>query len=395
MYITKRKIKHKKTQQLDTLARASGRCYSKIVSLVRKTRKQKGFWLSKGAVQKYMRHKEYPLHSQSVQACADSYFDALKSHFEVRKSDPEAKPPKRTRKYFKVRWKSSAIRIRDGNLILSNGKSKAPVILENVSEKPKYVEMHFKRGYYYFALVYKVDVPPKQETGIIISVDMGEIHPIVSFDGQRTTIYNGRFMRSIRRYREKIKSDFQSKMDTCEKRSRKWSRLVKAKRRTLEKLDAQLQDAEHKITSRFISDCQRAKADTIVIGDLTHIRDNIKYSKKSNQKLHQWAFSRIAQKITYKAERVGIKVVSENEAYTSQTCPKCGHIKKPNNRNYHCPKCSFKYHRDGVGAINLWKKVSGVINTPVSWDPGSPLGVRFNWHLSRLGLNPRKPAISR
>ena len=89
-------------------------------------------------------------------------------------------------------------------------------------------------------------------------------------------------------------------MDTCKKRSRKWVRLLKAKRRTLEKLDAQLNDAEHKITSRFISDCQRAKADTIVIGDLNGIRENIKYNKKSNQKLHQWAFSRIAQKITIK-----------------------------------------------------------------------------------------------
>ena len=254
--------------------------------------------------------------------------------------------------------------------------------------------MHFKRGHYYFALVYKVNVLPKQETGITVSVDMGEIHPIVSFDGQHTTIYNGRFIRSIKRYREKFKAQITSAMASCKKRSRKWYKLQKTKRKTLEKLDAQLNDAEHKITSRFISDCQRVKSDTIVIGDLTHIRKNINYSKKSNQKLHQWAFSRIAQKITYKAALVGIKVVSVSEAYTSQTCPKCGHRKKPSNRNYRCQKCDFKYHRDGVGAINIHNKVSGVKNTPVSRDIGSLLGVRFNWHLSSLGLNPRKVAVS-
>ena len=82
-----------------------------------------------------MRHKEYALHSQSVQACSDSYFDSLKSFFEVRKSDPDAKPPKRTRKFFKVRWKSGAICLKDGQLILSNGKGREPVILENVREK--------------------------------------------------------------------------------------------------------------------------------------------------------------------------------------------------------------------------------------------------------------------
>ena len=227
-----------------------------------------------------MRHKEYALHSQSVQACSDSYFDSLKSFFEVRKSDPDAKPPKRTRKFFKVRWKSGAIRLKDGQLILSNGKGREPVILENVQEKPNYVEMSFKRGYYYFALVYKVDVPPKQDTGITVSVDMGEIHPIVSFDGSRTTIYNGRFLRSIGQYRNKVKARFSAKMDRCEKKSKRWFKLLKAKRRTLQKLDDQIKDAEHKITSRFISDCQRAKADTIVIGDLKGIRDNIKYSKK-------------------------------------------------------------------------------------------------------------------
>ena len=382
MYITKTR-KQKRTSQLDDLARASGRCYSKVVSLVRKTFQRKRFWLSKGWVQKYLRHKAYPLHSQSIQACADAYFDSLKSFFEVRKSNTEAKPPRRTRKFFKVCWKSGAIRIKDGQLILSNGKGRTPVLLENVREKPNYVEMYFKRGHYYFALVYKVDVPPKQDTGITVSVDMGEIHPIVSFNGKRTTIYNGRQLRSIMQYRNKVKAHFSAKMDRCKKRSKRWYRLQEAKRRTLDKLDAQIKDAEHKITSRFISDCQRAKADTIVIGDLNGIRESIKYSKKSNQKLHQWAFARIAQKIGYKAELKGIKVVSASEAYTSQTCPKCGHRKKPNNRNYHCKQCEFTYHRDGVGAINIFNKVSGLINNPVVGTLAFPLGVRYNQHLCR------------
>lgn len=382
MYITKTR-KSKRTSQLDTLARESGRCYSKVVSLVRKTFRRKRFWISKGTVQKYLRHKEYALHSQSIQACADSYFDSLKSFFEVRKSHTEAKPPKRTPKYFKVRWKSGAIRMKKGQLILSNGKGHPPVILENVDEKPNYVEMYFKRGHYHLALVYKVDIPPKQETGITVSVDMGEIHPIVSFNGKRTTIYNGRQLRSIMQYRNKVKAHFSAKMDRCKKRSKRWYRLLKAKRSTLDKLDAQIKDAEHKITTRFISDCQRAMADTIVIGDLNGIRDNIKYSKKSNQKLHQWTFARIAQKITYKAELAGIKVVSTSEAYTSQTCPQCGHRKKPKNRNYHCKQCEFTYHRDGVGAINIFNKVSGLINNPVVGALASPFGVRYYQHLCR------------
>ena len=197
------------------------------------------------------------------------------------------------------------------------------------------------------------------------------------------TIYNGRKLRSIRRYREKTKARFQAKMDRCKQRSKRWYRLRRAKGKALVKLDAQIKDAEHKITSRFISDCQRAKADTIVIGDLKGIRDRAKFSKLSNQKIHQWPFARIASMIEYKATLVAIKVESVSEAYTSQTCPQCGHRHKPRNRNYHCKPCGFKYHRDGVGAINLWNKVSGWLFHPVVGAMASPIGVRFHSHLCK------------
>ncbi len=281
-------IKHRRTDFLDSLARESGRCYSKVVSLVRKTHANKDLWLSKGGVQKYLRHRGYALHSQSIQACADSYFDALNSYFQVRKVNPDAKPPKRTPKHFKVRWKSTAIRHKDGKLILSNGRGRDPIVLEieEIETKPRYVEMYFRRGCYYFAIVDKIDVPPKQETGIAVAVDMGEIHPIVSHDGEKTLIYNGRLLRSIVQYRNKVNANFQASMSRCRKRSKRWYQLLKAKRRTLDKINAQLKDAEHKITSRFISDCEKAKADTIVIGDLKGIRDRAKFGKKSNQKIH-------------------------------------------------------------------------------------------------------------
>ena len=382
MYITTT-IKQKKTDFLDALARESGRCYSKIVSLVRKTHAKKGFWLSKGSLQKYMRHREYRLHSQSVQACADSYFDSLKSYRHVRQSNPHAKPPKRTPRHFKVRWKSNAIsHPKEGLLRLSNGRGRKPILLET-DIKPKYVEMYYYRESYHFALVSQIEVPPKQETGIPIAVDLGEIHPIVSHDGKNTTIYNGRFLRSIVQYREKTKAAFQAKMDRCQNRSKRWYSLLKAKRKTLDRLNAQIKDAEHKITSRFISDCQRVKADTIVIGDLRGIRERAKFSKKSNQKIHQWAFSRITQKICYKAALAGIRVIFQSEAYTSQTCPRCARRKKPSNRAYHCHACGFKYHRDGVGAINLWSKVSGYLFYPVVGALAAPVGVRFRWHLCR------------
>ena len=367
MYIT-RKIKAKhvdvETEYLDMLAREAGRCYSKTVSLIRKTHKCKGFWLSQGAVQKYQRLRAYKLHSQTVQAIIDSYYSALNSYFKTVKLNPEAKPPKRTPKHFKVRWIQNGISYRDGVVRLSNGKDREPILI-NAPAKPVFVEMYYQRGSYYFSLVYKAEPLPREITGNVVAVDMGEIHPIVSHDGQNTIIYNGRHLRSIKRYREKTKARFQSKMDKCTQRSKHWYRLRRAKNKVLAKLEAQLKDAEHKITSRFVSDCKKAKADTIVIGNLKGIRDRAKFSKKSNQKIHQWAFARIASMIEYKAELAGIKVVFEDESYTSQTCPNCGHRHKPRNRNYHCKACGYASShlairlRTSITAMALAQSISG------------------------------------
>ena len=383
MYTTK-KLKYDKTPDLDMLAHESGRVYSKVVSLLWKVKRQKGFWLSQGAVQKYMRLRGYNLHSQTVQAIIQSYFDSLKSYFRAVKSNPDAKPPKHTPHFYKVRWIQNGIAFKDGVVRLSNGKGNAPITLKS-DVKPAYVEMYFQHGSYYFSLVYKIHIPPKCETGKTVAIDMGEIHPIVSHDGEHTIIYNGRALRAIKQYINKFKAYIQSKMDRCIKRSNRWYRLKRVKIKILAKLNAQLKDAEHKITSRFISDCIRAKADTIVIGDLKGIRDRAKFSKKSNQKVHQWAFARLQSMICYKAELAGLKVKFVSEAYTSQTCPRCGNRKKHTNRNYHCSHCGFEYHRDGVGAINLYNKVSGFSFRPVVGAMASPIGVRFDWHLCKSG----------
>jgi putative transposase len=195
MYTTK-KIKATPTPELDTLACQARRVYSKVVSLIRKVHKRKGFWLSKNSVQKYLRLCGYQLHSHTVQACVDSYFDALKSYWQTKKVNPDAKPPFRTRRFYKVRWKSTAISFKDGIVRLSNGKGRAHLTLKS-DAKPVYVEMYFQRGSYYFSLVFKTKTPEKIQTGTTVAVDMGEVHPIVAHDGENTTIYNGRFLRSI------------------------------------------------------------------------------------------------------------------------------------------------------------------------------------------------------
>jgi len=113
---------------------------------------------------------------------------------------------------------------------------------------------------------------------------------------------------------------------------------------------------------------------TVVVGDIRDIRQNLDYGRKANQKLHQMVSGRMRWFISYKAQRLRMVVELQNEAYTSQECPVCGRRHKPSGRRYVCA-CGFRYHRDGVGGFNIRKKYLG--SGPVVGDMAPPTGMRY------------------
>lgn len=393
----------KRTPTLDDIAALGGRIYSKTVSLIRKVKDSKGFWLSQSGAKKYLKFMDYPCHAHSVQAIIDDYYGALKSFFQRQKKDPKARPPYKHHKFHTFIWRASGISVKGNTLRLSMGKGRPPIILPvnpEYAKVPATIKMVYNQHEqcYAFHATYAVGSNQPQDTGSVIAIDMGEIHLIVSFDGEEATIYNGRFHRSIMQYRNKFLARINQKLSRCTRGSKRWKQLKATKCRVLTKLARQLKDCRHKITSRFVSACKSKQAQTIVMGDLKALRQSINYSKKSNQKLHQWPFSEIAEKIRYKAQQIGIKVETESEKYTSQTCPSCGNRKKPSGRNYKCNKCGWEGHRDIVGASNIWTKYQGWLFNPVVGTLVFPAGVRFTPHLCRLdswspfmGLMSKKP----
>jgi putative transposase len=73
--------------------------------------------------------------------------------------------------------------------------------------------------------------------------------------------------------------------------------------------------------------------------------------------------------LTYKAQRMGMHVVLQEERSTSRTCPVCCHCRKskPKGRLFHCTNtaCGWSFHRDGVGAINIRKKYREEFGIPL------------------------------
>ena len=334
--------------------------------------------------------KKQPLHAQSIQAIRERYFKSWKSYSVLKKTGGIAnpKPPNKRKKYITTTWKKSAIKFVEGSLFgkrlqlsMGRGRPKLDISLPksfDMSETHRIatVELCYKHGQWELHFTYTKTIETPETGDGVVGVDIGEIHPIVSHDGQHTDIYNGRYIRSLYRQRNKVLAEFSSAISRCKRHSKRWWKLTRRKWKRIRKIDNQINDALHKHTTKFLDICQQRGIGTIALGDLTGIRQNIDYGKRANQKLHQWAFSKITSLITYKAKEVGITVRQIGEAYTSQTCPKCGNRKKPANRNYTC-KCGFKYHRDGVGAINIRQKYLDRLGDPVVADMAPPLGFRL------------------
>ena len=398
-------VTEKSNDCLREISRLAGRIYSKTVSLTQKTHDKKGFWLSDSGLKKYLKFKSYPCHSHSVQAIIDDYCGARRSFFSNRETNPEASPPFKQKWYHTFTWRATGMSYKRGKLRLSMGKGRDPLSIKIDKKFHKKVPAEMSLVYnrnthtYEFHATYEVKPQKSQpKAGCVVAVDLGEIHPIVSFDGLTSEIYNGRYLRSLMQYREKFKAKINHLLSRCKRGSRRWKKLKRAKNRTLHTLNNLIRDVRHKLTSRFVSACKAKKVETIVIGDIKHIRQSIDYGKKSNQKLHQWAFGEFTRMITYKAKAIGIQVAFQDEKYTSQTCPSCGHRKKPKQRTYHCSKCKWQGHRDVVGASNILTKYQGWLFNPVVGVVVSPTGVRYNPHLCRLdkwspfrGLKSSKP----
>ena len=385
--------------QLKELSKIAGSVYNKTISLIRKIHDKKGIWLSKNTIQKYLRLKNYPLHSQTVQALVDQYFDSLKSFF--KQNGKNKRPPFRTPKYHSIPFKQSAIKIKDGKISLSLGIGRTPLVF-NFPQVPlkifnvRTAEICWDniQQIHYLVLTMELDDVKATRYQKVVSIDLGEIHPIVTTDGKKTTIYNGRLIRSIKQYREKLKGKFQKRLSKCQKYSKRWWQFNNSKNKQLRNLNNSIKDAMHKITRHFANECKKHRVGIVVIGDLTNIRDNIDYGNKANQKLHQWAFAECTRQLKYKLEEFGIPTKDEDERDTTKTCPSCGKKNSTSNRNYKCtnPLCRLKYHRDGVGCLNIRLKYLGNFPfneqmelLPRNWGPWQPPqveGVRFNFHLS-------------
>ncbi|ACB07602.1 RNA-guided endonuclease InsQ/TnpB family protein [Candidatus Korarchaeum cryptofilum] len=112
----------------------------------------------------------------------------------------------------------------------------------------------------------------------------------------------------------------------------------------------------HEVANRIIDEAKKVKASTIVLEDLTNIRERIKRSKELNGRLNRWSFRKLQRIVEYKAKLAGLNVVYVEARGTSSLCPICGERLSPNgHRRLKC-RCGLEEDRDVVAVKNLLRK---------------------------------------
>ncbi|GAB4237962.1 MAG: hypothetical protein Kow0049_24250 [Stanieria sp.] len=136
---TVRKLKIGNTEQMQTLSRAAGELYSRTVVNFWRTVRKQDKWIKPSSMMRWLPNdSENRLHAHSADAVVQSFYASLKSWRERRKADPDARPPRRRKWFFKVQWKSSAIKVKDGQLRLSNGKGNEPLVIDWAWDTPSW-----------------------------------------------------------------------------------------------------------------------------------------------------------------------------------------------------------------------------------------------------------------
>ena len=348
-------------------SRWAGDCWNAIVKADNECYEQNNRYMTRSEIQTFVKDIT-PLHAVGNQHVFIKYYSARDAMFRSMKAEHEnskkVKLPYKKKKYFVVGWNvfSYVIDYKNNEVRLSrkigeDKKIKPPVVC-TFKTMPKHVveiELVYRNGLC-FAIKYK---EPKANENIkqnnIAAIDFGEIHSITSIDNKgNAVIITGRKIRSIRRFQDKEKAKLCSKRDKITKGSRQYRKYSRAIYKLSVKTDRQILDCVHKISKLYLDYCIENGISKVYYGDLDSCTRNTsdKINNFVGQKLNDWCYGLLTLQLENKLTRYGIELVKVSEAYSSQTCPHCGHRHKPVGRNYECV-CGYKQHRDVVGAMNI------------------------------------------
>ena len=178
---------------------------------------------------------------------------------------------------------------------------------------PKCVRIVPKLRAFVIEVIYEVDVSPLKQTGNYAAIDLGidNLATITFSNGVNPLVVKGSQLKSINQGYNRLIAKAQSKLPANQKTSQHIHRLWKNR-------ELKLQSELHKITSFLSLYFDEMAIETVFVGKNQGWKQEVSLGKKLNQSFTQVPFNTFISQLTYKCLVKGIKVVEQEESYTSK-----------------------------------------------------------------------------
>jgi IS605 OrfB family transposase len=181
-------------------------------------------------------------------------------------------------------------------------------------------------------------------------------------------ILEGRGIKSYNQWWNKQKAEL---LSTYDKYGRKWG--YRMKNLHIKRYNVFRNYVSHAV-HHIVNHCLEHQIGNIVVGDWKDMKRGLRMRKRTSQSFQQIPYAPLKKRLESKCAVYGIRIFFVDESYTSQTCYKCGIIRKANRVKlglYRCKNCKIERNADINGAINIMKKVVPKdLSKHFQWDSG-------------------------
>ena len=202
---------------------------------------------------------------------------------------------------------------KDGTLTIPNTKpNKIQFKIKNYSTCTQ-VRFIPCKGYIKLEAIYNYDEPAmKEDNGNYLSIDLG-INNLCACTSNVTNSFliDGKRLKSINQRYNKHKAKLQSKLPTNKYWSNKLSDITK-------KRNFRINNYLHNASAYIMNQAVSNNINTIIIGYNEELKQDINIGKINNQKFTEIPFYTLVNQIIYKGQMNGIRVILQEESYTSK-----------------------------------------------------------------------------
>jgi putative transposase len=315
------------SDDLDRLCHLSKNLFNEANYIVRQELFASGKWIRYAALANTLKASENykALPAQTAQQTLKlldrnwkSFFNAMKvwkAHPELFKARPRPPHYKAKEGVFTLVFTNQQAKLKDGKLILPQ-KVEELGVKTRVKDGLREVRIIPQGVGYIMELVYNKGItPPKRDKMRVAGIDLGVRNLVTVADNigsGKPIVVKGGVAKSINQFYAKEKARLRSICDLQGQKTTKRLRKLDDKRKR------KLEDYLHKVSRVVVDHCAKQNIGTLVIGHNGDWKQRANIGRRNNQTFVQIPFFSLIEKIQYKAEEAGIKILQVDEGHTSK-----------------------------------------------------------------------------